>query len=204
MRRLVRILVAALSLGAFAPAADAQEPLRQHLTIEDPGRLTPAEADDIYEDIADELAVMYAISREPAAEQYRRWTRHNVAPYLSSTHGNRYVNNYANHVAGDYAAVATQGGQMPTGSIIAKDSFTVTHDREVFGAALFLMEKLAPGRDPDTGDWRYVMILPDGSYIGDSQGEGGDDVAYCHGCHRQRAATDFLFYVPERVRRTEK
>lgn len=199
----VRIVVGAMLLAAGAAVAAAQEPLRQHLTIEDPGRLSDAEANAVYDDVADDLADMYAISREPAAERYRRWTRHNIAPYLSATHGNRYVNNYANRAARHYASVATQGGALPAGSIIAKDSFTVTHDREVFGAALFLMEKLAPDTSPETGDWRYVMILPDGSFIGDSQGMGADDVAYCHGCHRQRAATDFLFYVPKRVRAGE-
>jgi hypothetical protein len=193
----------AVLLTTAAIAAHAQEPLRQHLTIEDPGRLTAAEANAVYDDIADELAGMYAISREPAAERYRRWTRHNIAPYLSATHGNRYVNNYANRMAQDYATVATQGGALPAGSIIAKDSFTVTHDKEVFGAALFLMEKLAPGTSSETADWRYVMILPDGSFIGDSRGMGADDVAYCHGCHRQRADTDFLYYVPKQMRRGE-
>jgi hypothetical protein len=194
------MLIAGCLLGGGA-TADAQEPLRQHLTFDDPAQLKAAEANAVYDEIADELAGMYAISREPAAAQYRRWTRHNLAPYLSATHGNRYVNNYANRLAADYAAVATQGGRLPAGAIIAKDSFTVTHDKEVFGAALFLMEKLAPGTSPGTGDWRYVMILPDGSFIGDSRGAGAEDVAYCHGCHLRRVATDFLFHVPKPYRR---
>ena len=39
--------------------------------------------------------------------------------------------------------------------------FTVTSDGEVFGTAIFIMELLAPGTSPDTGDWRYVMVLSD-------------------------------------------
>ena len=171
-----------------------------HLKIDNPGELTPSEASRVYDDIADKLAEFYALSREPAAVDFRRWRQYNNAPYLSATHGNRYVNNYGNRLSAGYDRM-TAGFRMPAGAILVKNSFTVTEDGEVFGAAMFIMEKLPSGRSPDTGDWRYVMIMPDGSFEGDSEGDNADEVAYCHDCHAAVARQDFLFYVPEPYRR---
>lgn len=171
-----------------------------HLKIENPGELTPSEAKQVYDGIADDLAEFYALSREPAAVDFREWHRYNNAPYLSATHGNRYVNNYGNRSSAGYDRMAS-GFRMPAGAILVKNSFTVTGDGEVFGAAMFIMEKLPTGRSPQTGDWRYVMIMPDGSYEGDSEGDNAEQVAYCHDCHAAVARHDFLFYVPKRYRR---
>ena len=196
------LMVALATLWHLGPllAQDARD-LRptEHLKIENPDQIDGPEAQAIYQRISAELADFYAISREPAAIAYRQWKRYNTAPYLSATHGNRYVNNYANARAKDYADLKP-GLKLPRGAVVAKDSFTVTADGEVFGGALFLMQKLARGASPKTADWRYVMILPDGSYLGDSHGDNAADVAYCHTCHRIRARTDYLFYIPKRYR----
>jgi hypothetical protein len=41
---------------------------------------------------------------EPSpAHGYLGWDRYNSAPYLSSTHGNRYASHYANRLAAGYA-----------------------------------------------------------------------------------------------------
>lgn len=170
-----------------------------HLKIETPGALTPAEANEVYDGIADDLAGFYAMSREPAAIAFRKWRRYNSAPYLSATHGNRYVNNYGNRLSAGYDRM-TSGFRMPAGAVLVKNSFTVTADGEVFGAAMFIMEKLPAGRRPETGDWRYVMIMPDGSYEGDSEGDNAAAVGYCHDCHAAVARTDFLFYIPKAYR----
>ncbi len=203
------IWVALVAIWALSMPGDgrvrAQSPEKElrpteHLKIENPNRLSEAEARRVYDSIADELAAFYALSREPGALAYRSWEIYNKAPYLSATHGNRYVNNYANRRAAAYGRLK-QGERLPEGAVLAKDSFTVTSEGEIFGAALFIMEKLAPGGRPETGDWRYVMILPDGSYFGDSEGDNAADVAYCHTCHKTKKRNDFLFFVPKRYRR---
>jgi len=191
----------AASPAAGVSAQDAEKELRPkgHLTIENPNQLTAETAKKIYDGIADELAKAYAMAREATVEDYQSWRRLNVGPYLSATHGNRYVNNYANARAAGYGDLRP-GERLAAGSVLAKDSFTVTAEGEVFAAALFLMEKLRPGTRPESGDWRYVMILPDGSYFGDTEGDNAALVAYCHTCHKNRASTDFLFQVPKRFR----
>jgi len=169
---------------------------KAHITIKNPKQLSASEADEIYQNIIDELSAMYAISGDPTANSYRYWRRFNTGPYLSATHGNRYVNNYANAKAGDYGF-----GQLrkraPVGAIYAKDSFTITKEGKLYGGALFLMEKLAYGVSLKTSDWRYWMILPDGSLLGDTRGENPEAVKFCHTCHKIVAKKDHLYFVPK-------
>jgi len=63
------------------------------------------------------------------------------------------------------------------------------------------MEKLAKGKSPETADWRYLMILPDGSVFADSAGEFPETAAFCHTCHIQAEEFDYLFFLPEEYRR---
>lgn len=180
-------------------AADGEAPLRprRHFDLQRPASLTAAEAVTIYDGIAAEMAAGYAVSQDPAALRFRQWKRFNTAPFKSATHGNRYINNYANGIAAPHYEAAER---MPAGSVLAKDSFTVTAGGAVFAGALFVMEKLSEGTRPETGDWRYVMIMPDGSYFGDGEGDNADAVAFCHDCHITEEATDFLFFIPEKYR----
>lgn len=172
---------------------------QQHFSIQEPAKLSNAEAESIYDRIADQMALGYSASGEPAAKVYRKWRRYNIAPYISATHGNRYINHYANSKASRYDRVKG-GKKLPVGAIIAKDSFTVLSDGRTSPGALFLMEKLPVGTSPDTGDWRYVMILPDASYFGDTS-DGSEALNFCHSCHTTVADTDYLFYIPEKYRK---
>ncbi len=192
--------VLAVALAAAAPAIGPAQDLEGHPESGDSADLTRAEAIDYYQSIVDRMQRLYAISRDPLALRYREWHRYNDAPYLSATHGNRFVNNYANLIArrAGYGRFEP-GDRMPPGAVIAKDSLTVTRLRERLPGALFLMQKLMPGTSPDTGDWRYVMIMPDGSYFGDTTGIAPENVRFCHDCHSEQAETDHLFFVPEDV-----
>ena len=86
---------------------------------------------------------------------------------------------------------------MPEGTVIAKDSFTVTDDGDVYPGPLFLMEKMAPGFSPQTGDWRYTMIMPDGSVFGVTGGQNATSVAFCANCHGIAGdSQDHLIFIP--------
>ena len=121
---------------------------------------------------------------------------------MSGTHGQRFVNNYANATARNYGTLG-QGEKLPEGSVLAKDSMTITDEDHVFPGALFVMEKLAAGASPGTADWRYLMIIPDGSLFGDTTGDGPERVRYCHACHASAADRDYTFFVPEHYRMQE-
>ncbi len=185
---------ALVGLALISPVKAAEE---EHLRLNRPGSLPPAKAQDIYQTVRKAMADGYAPSRDAIAKGYPNWRRFNTAPYLSETHGNRYVNNYANPTAAKAGYGNLKPGQrMPPGAVVVKDSYTVTSKGEVFPGALFYMQKLAPGRSPATGDWRFVQILPDGSYIGDTTGDSPEDVAFCFTCHKAMAEADYLFFLP--------
>jgi hypothetical protein len=180
------------------PTIDFAHPKR-HFRVPNPARLSDADALSIYDRIRDDMVAAYRLSRNPVATQFYKWRRYNRAPYLSATHGDRYINNYANAKANAYGREGA--GPMPEGAVLAKDSFTVTRQGDVFTGPLFLMEKMARGFAPDGRDWRYTMIMPDGSLFGISNGEGSERVEFCATCHATAGdAADHLFFVPEDYR----
>jgi hypothetical protein len=209
---IVTILVVVLALAAIAlvvgiltldrPAGvslpEFAQPQR-HFRVPNPAALSDLEALSIYDRIQDDMVAGYAASGEPAAAEYTTWRRYNRAPYRSSTHGERFVNNYGNPQATGYGEPGA--GVMPPGAVLAKDSFTVTARGDVLSGPLFLMEKMAPGFSPPSRDWRYSMIMPDGGLVGMTAGVRADQVDFCIGCHTGAGvAADHLYFVPEPYR----
>ncbi len=137
------------------------------------------------------------VSAIAASWVYRTWRRYNRTPYLSATHGNRYVNNYASAEARAYGR-GESAGTLPVGSLLAKDSFEVTELGDVLIGPLALMEKMAPGFHAEGRDWRYTMITPDGRLFGTTGGENSERVEYCRECHIAAGDEhDHLFFIPE-------
>jgi hypothetical protein len=161
--------------------------------------IEPAEAAAAYDCLIDQLLAGYAKSGNPTATAYTGWRRYNTVPYQSATHGGRYVSNYANPAASAYGAFEDVG-VLPQGSIIAKDSFAVMCNGHIAAGTLFLMEKMAAGWHPESGDWRYTLIMPDGNLIGETHGKGSANVGFCIECHVVMEDTDSLWLMPEEVR----
>lgn len=182
---------------AIAQEIDFAHPTR-HFEVERPAGLEGTEALIVYDRIVDTMVDGYVLSRDPVASSYRSWLRFNRVPYRSRTHGQRFVNNYANRIAAPHYGALPSGSSMPEGSILAKDSFAVTADGGVFSGPLFVMEKMPEGFSLEARDWKYSMIMPDGSYFGVSGGENQERVEFCISCHlRAGADDDHLFFVPE-------
>ncbi len=175
--------------------AQSAQPTR-HFRVERPADLSGQDASSIYDRIVGTMAAAYRLSGNAASKSYRDWRRYNRVPYRSATHGERFVNNYGNGLAKAYGSFES-AGPMPKGALMAKDSFAVTAHGDVFSGPLFLMEKMAPGFSPANNDWRYSMIMPDGSLFGETGGPGAARVKFCHTCHAQVGDADNLFFVPE-------
>jgi len=195
------LLAAACVLGVPAWAQDPDPPAEydkptRHFQIDRPAELSDAAALTVYQRVLDEMVAGYSLSRDENAEAYRGWRRYNKTPYRSATHGQRFVNNYANMAAKAYGKYE-QAGEMPAGAAIAKDSFAVTARGDVFLGPLFVMEKMAEGFNARSGDWRYTMIMPDGSLFGRTKGEGDKRVEFCITCHLSVAESDHMFFVPK-------
>ena len=190
----------AAGVQAARAEADTARPLR-HFQVPLPAGLSGAQAQQMYDRILDQMAQGYGLSKLAPATAYRKWRRYNATPYRSETHGKRYVNNYANRRAKAYGKYERSGVMSP-GSILAKDSFAATTEGGITSGPLFLMEKMAPGFDADTGDWRYTMVMPDGSVFGITNGEGSERVRFCADCHNiADASHDHMYYVPLNFRR---
>ncbi len=182
---------------------------RRHFRAGDVADLDTSEAARIYEIVRGALALGYSASGFEGTASYQALARYNDKPYVSATHGNHYVNNYANDIAVDYGKFE-QAGTLPQGSIVFKDSFTVTETRQSFSdtasrqitlGPLFVMRKMEAGFNPSTGDWQYIQIQPDGKILGMTHGEGSDQVRYCIACHLAREQNDHLYFVPDARRR---
>ena len=211
---LLRTLGLAVCAWVFVLASDggrraaAQEPAlseefekpKRHFKVDRPADLSGAAALTVYMRVIDEMTAGYRLSGERSAGAYRNWRRYNKTPYRSATHGQRFVNNYANTLAKAYGRYEG-AGDLPVGALLAKDSFAVTARGDVFSGPLFLMQKMPAGFSPDSRDWRYTMIMPDGSLFGRTKGEGSGRVEFCITCHKSAGAkNDHLFFVPKEQR----
>lgn len=195
-----KIVSICLFSGFMASTADAQSNGHDaHIAIDNPAVLSKEEALRVYSELMDQMDKGYASSRLGIISDYQNWPKYNDAPFVSATHGERYVNSYANKIARAHGTLK-DGEKLAAGSVLAKDSMTVTVENHIFPGALFVMEKLPEGGSPQTADWRYIMVMPDGSLFGDTTGYQSKAVVYCHDCHEAVASRDFTFYVPEDYR----
>lgn len=184
--------------GPMTPPEDLDN-LRRHFRAPDGAELGEKDVERIYADLKGELARRYALADVKAVAGYQSWTRFNRVPYLSASHGNRYVNHYANVAAQAYGRYE-EAGRMPVGAVIAKDTFTVGEDGTVHPGALLVMEKMPAGFNYVSGDWRYVAIMPDGSILGETRGEAAEAVRFCITCHLVKEEHDHLHFVPKEYR----
>lgn len=172
----------------------------RHFKVDRPADLSDSAALTVYLRILDEMSAGYRLSGDKGAASYRNWRRFNKTPYRSATHGERYVNNYANTVGRSYGRFEAVG-EMPVGAMLAKDAFAMTSQGDVFLGPLFLMEKMPAGFNPASHDWRYSMIMPDGSVFGRTNGDGSAKVEFCITCHQTAGdENDHLFFVPRKHR----
>ncbi len=166
--------------------------------------LTSAETEAAYDGAKGGMQAGYAKSKLMSdtgmaiAEQYQGWARYNTQPYVSDTHGGRFVNHYGNRRAKAYGKFEN-AGVMPTGAVLAKDSFVVRQGKVVPGP-LFVMEKMPAGFNAGSGNWRYTMVMPGGKLFGSTNGKGSGNVEFCIGCHMTAEDTDSLWLLPEEYR----
>ena len=102
---LILMVISAILVDAFAQTRS----LDSHIAIDDPAELSREEARKIYNDLKERMATLYAMSELEEIRDYQSWEIFNDAPYISATHGQRYVNNYANARAINYSIPCRRG-----------------------------------------------------------------------------------------------
>ncbi|UCH76281.1 MAG: cytochrome P460 family protein [Rhodospirillales bacterium] len=162
--------------------------------------MTDAEAAMAYDCVIGQLRAAYGKSGNAVAADYQGWQRYSRVAYQSATHGGRYVQNYANSKGRAYGAFE-KAGRMPVGSTLAKDSFTVGAKGQVSPGPLFIMEKMSAGFNPDGGDWKYTMIMPNGAVFGVTGGKNAAGMQFCVDCHIAVGDDqDSMMLLPEEYR----
>ena len=136
-----------------------------------------------------------------AGKNWNKWALFSKAPYQASTHGDRYVVNFANPIAAKVYGQYDRLRKMPAGGTIAKPSFIISADGKARPGPLFIMEKMTQGWNPATGDWRYAMIMPGGKTFGVTRGVNAAGVKFCQDCHVGAKDNDHLFFLPEEARK---
>lgn len=159
------------------------------------------EANAVYECLKDSLYKGYNKGKKrwiPAdyVKDYRDWTLVSKAPAAPGFHSGRFLVTYVNEIgAAEYVKYQDVRGPMPAGTLIAKESFSVNKKGKDKKGPLFLMEKVAAGTSPETGDWYYMMVAPNG------KPQAINVVTACSQCHQGNFGDrDGLGYPVEEVR----
>jgi hypothetical protein len=189
----------ALAAGGFVLIAGGAQAA---CDVDKPGsELTLMEAAQVYHCLEKELHAGYVqgdkrwIPSEFVAG-YRGWKAASDFPAAPGFHGERYLVTFVNPVGeAEYMQFKEENVTMPAGSVLAKESFTVNGDGKVSKGPLFLMQKVATGTSPETGDWFYMAVTPDGMPMT------MDVVSACSDCHQGNfGQRDGLGYPLEEAR----
>ena len=119
---MTRILLAALLTLAAAPAL-----AQQACTVDgDPYDLDDAGVAALYGCMGDRMVEAYAKEGDATAAAYRGWTATATRPAVAGPHGERFLYTFVNDVAAERYTAFEQGDfEMPTGSVLAKESMAV-------------------------------------------------------------------------------
>jgi len=139
----------------------------------DPGKpggdLTHDEAQAVYDCIKEDLHAGYMTGDKmwiPAAfvADYRGWTPANTLPANPGFHGGRFLLTFVSEPgASAYLEYKDENVDIPAGTVIAKESFAVDDAGKVEKGPLFIMQKVEAGKSPETMDWYYMAVAPNGS-----------------------------------------
>lgn len=192
LKTLTAATIAAL-LPGLAHAACTTETAKDDVTSE--------EAQSLYDCIEADMHAGYVKGPKrwiPKAHvtDYRSWKKASTAPAAPGFHGERFLVTFVNDTGYDaYTEFKDENVVTPAGTVIAKESFTINKKGRVIPGPLFLMEKVAEGKSPETNDWYYMAVQPNGSPMAVNV------MTACNECHMENfGEQDNLGYPAEEVR----
>ena len=82
---------------------------------------------------------------------------------------------------------------MPVGSVLAKESISLSVKKKMARPGpLLIMTKMVAGSIPETNDWFYAGLQPNGKVMKINQ-------SFCHDCREAYEDSDYLAYPVEEV-----
>ncbi len=149
----------------------------------------------LYDCLEAKMAAGYAKEGDSVGSAFRSWAVTSTRPAVAGPHGNRLLQTFANDIAAEqYLTFAEEGVVMPAGSVLAKESISISKKTKTARPGpLFIMTKLDMGGQPETDDWLYAGLQPNGKPMTFKQ-------SFCHDCHSAFSDQDSLAYPLEEVR----
>lgn len=145
----------------------------------EPGAANPCAADLDFNPCAGDGAAV-------DCSDWRNWTRMNAQAFESRGHRKEWVDVFVDPAFAD--AYRSLGAEAPQGMRVIKAAYADAGGDPGDPSGLTVMVKMAPGYDPDHGDWYYGVF--DGSGTEASQ---QGPLEMCIDCHDRAADTDYLF-----------
>lgn len=156
--------------------------------------LSPDEMSELYKCIQPGLVKAYARKDHEVGSVYGGWKAASLRPAAPGVHSGQYLMTYVNDVGYDqYVKYSNDGTQLPVGTVIAKENFTIKSSGKVSKGPLLIMTKVGD-EAADTGGWVYTGVKPNGKNLK------VDGKGFCHACHQAYPTQDFLGYPVEDAR----
>ncbi len=154
-----------------------------------------ADIERLYNCLKDKMAEGYADKGHEVGSTYRTWQATATGPAAPGPHGSRFLFTFANDVAYEqYVKYEDEGGfSMPVGSILAKESFSLSKKNKPRRGPLFIMTKVAEGEADEFDNWVYDAVQPNGKTMKIKQ-------SFCHDCHVAFEDQDSMGYPDFDVR----
>lgn len=188
-------IVLGIAFSITASAALAQDCHQLGAEVEDFFDLDEGQVTALYACLEQKMADGYAKGGSEVGSDFRNWTVTSTRPAVEGSHGNRLLQTFANDkAAAQYLKFAEEGFTMPVGSVLAKESISFSKKKKTARPGpLFVMTKMETGSIPETDDWLYSGVQPNGKVMKIKQ-------SFCHDCHTAWSAQDSLAYPLEEVR----
>lgn len=197
-------LAAAFVAGGVAMAGNAT-PAHAACDVDKAGYdLTGDEAQAVYECLADDMHAGYKQGNKrwiPAeiVNDYRSWGAASKFPAAPGFHGERFLMTYVNDIGFDaYTDYKDEDVNIPAGTVIVKESFSVSDSGKVSVGPLFIMQKAEAGTDSRSDDWLYMMTSASGVP------QGVNVYAACVACHQDNFGFQGGLGYPVEEARIEK
>lgn len=187
MKYVVKIIVLFIAAGWISSvyAAECRAPeAAKDMGIDD--------LQTLYECLRPDMVKGYQNKGNEIAGAYTDWKAASTAPQAPGVHSGQYLTTFVNPTGYDqYIKYSTDGTEMPVGTVIAKEAFTIKKKGKVKIGPLLFMEKVGKDKAPETAGWKYSGIKPNGKKLK------VDGKGFCHACHQAYPGQDFLgFPVP--------
>jgi hypothetical protein len=154
------------------------------------------------------------VADEELIAGYRKWTRVNPEPVTmaaqsaqacaillpdpNNPHSSKFITVYVNEI-GRHAMMEEETPHFPQGSIVVKEKLSTP--TSTAPELLTVMIKRAPGYNPESGDWEYLVTDGTGKSV-QKRGK----LENCQACHLRDKSTDYIVrsYLPPEVTRQLK